>query len=395
MLNVNHISYICNRSGAVINTNKDFGVFGKVKELGNIEDIQKFEIIKNHIAKKSDEKTTIYKAIISLSENDALQNGFDKRENWEKLLKSQYSNIAKEMKIKSEDFEYLASLHMEKGHPHIHIMFWDKNQEIQKGAVHYSRLNNIRKHLEKDVFKDEIQKLYNKKDEDLKEFKGNTKSALDDFNVLFGLSKDDYKMYKDNILGLDVDTNKSKIFDIKLDNEVIKDITKDIYNLKNIIGKKGRLSYGFMTSAAKAEIDNISKKLIDSNLELETTLHKYRKSKIGITKFHTKNPKMIEKEKENIEKEINKILGNQILQIYKKIGSKEWSVKKEDFEESKQNYAKNEVATSLVFLVDNFTRQTNQNKQNLKNEKGKATSEQAKKDNIKKSEQKSSIDWER
>ena len=72
-LNINHFSYICKRPRAMHNDGKSFCCFGKVSEAGydKFGEINDFQYMKNHIEKKSKDKTTIYKCVISLTEEEA------------------------------------------------------------------------------------------------------------------------------------------------------------------------------------------------------------------------------------------------------------------------------------------------------------------------------------
>ena len=80
-LNVNHFKYICTRSRAMYNDGQQFCCFGKVSNLGynTFGEINDFDVIKNHIKEKSKSKTTLYKCVISLKEEDALQKNYDDR----------------------------------------------------------------------------------------------------------------------------------------------------------------------------------------------------------------------------------------------------------------------------------------------------------------------------
>lgn len=73
--------------------------------------------------------------------------------------------MADKIGIPSSNLEYCAAVHMDKGRPHIHFMFWDKEQGVKKPFVHSSVSNKIRIDLTKKIFEDELYQLYQLKNE--------------------------------------------------------------------------------------------------------------------------------------------------------------------------------------------------------------------------------------
>lgn len=399
-LNANHFSYICKRPGAMHNKEQDFCCFGKVEELGynKFGDINNFEYIKNHILEKSKNKTTFYKGVISLTEEDALEKGFDSRKKWEELIKNNASKIAKQMGIKIEDFEYVCSVHMEKGHPHMHFMAWDKNQEILKTTLPKSSFAKIRKALTNDIFKEDLQDLYNSKNKSKGDFKESVKDIFSELDDIFKMSDEEFKKYAEELESLDLELNKSKIFNKNLDEKYVKDILKDIYTLRKHLPKTGRLNYAFMPEDIKRELDLISQKILASNVEVRSSFSKYIESVKDLTKFSSKDEKYINKTVKSAEDELLNFTGNQILNICKKINLKEIEINKNDFQKTKEeiernqrNFERQEILGLVTNLISFMTKNENKNK---KIQKNKAESKEAKKELALKMQNKSQIDWE-
>ncbi len=387
-LNENHFSYICKRARAMYNEGKDFCCFGKVSELGynNFGNIDDFQKMKNHIKEKSKDKTVFYKCVISLIEEDAIEKGFDTRIRWEQLMKNNYSKLAKQLGIKIENFEYVCSVHMEKGHPHIHFIAWDKKQEILKTNIPKTNFANIRKILTNDIFKEDLQQLYDTKNKSKDEYKNYLEQILN-------ISDDEYSKILKELQSLDIDLNKSKLFNIKLEEKYINEIFKEIYLLRKSLPKTGRLSYAFMSDEIKQQLNLISKKIIDNNLELNTSFIKYIKSIKSITEFATKDEKYIEKNVKNAEDEILKFTSNQILKICKEMNNREFIFKREILEENRKQF-ENEQILNLVYNLMNFITKSDNKNKNRNIIKNKTESLVAKKELAKKLENKSQIDWE-
>ncbi len=79
---------------------------------------------------------------------------------------------AEKNSILPHNLQWAAAHHNERTHPHIHIVFWDKNQSITKQYVSPEIPKSIRIQLIKDTFADKIRLYLADKD--------NAKTALSD-----------------------------------------------------------------------------------------------------------------------------------------------------------------------------------------------------------------------
>jgi hypothetical protein len=82
-----------------------------------------YEIVKSEIANNDG---FVWRVIISLREVDALNFGYDKKEKWQVLLRRHLPDMAYKMGIKLDNLRWVAAIHMEKGHPHAHVMIGKK-----------------------------------------------------------------------------------------------------------------------------------------------------------------------------------------------------------------------------------------------------------------------------
>ena len=88
-----HVDYIATRKGVdkSINTH---GLFGNILGTDNVE-ILELEDIKKYIQGKSNENIDIFKTVISLREEDAMQYGFLNQKAWKNLLQERTFEIAR------------------------------------------------------------------------------------------------------------------------------------------------------------------------------------------------------------------------------------------------------------------------------------------------------------
>lgn len=160
--NIKHLYYIATRKNAVIN---EYGssIFGYYN-YGNLKpDIQKKEVAR-YIKTISEEKNNVYRGIVSLREDDAIRLGYTNRKQWEIMIQKNIQEIAKVMNIPFSRLEYCGVAHLKKGNPHLHYMFWDRNQKINRCYISEYQQNKIRDIITKGIYKEELQELYNERD---------------------------------------------------------------------------------------------------------------------------------------------------------------------------------------------------------------------------------------
>lgn len=158
-LNVRHVHYIATRPGAVYNQGCGFGLWGKLPgdDLIQIQnDLQKAERIVREVSKTH----TVYRSFLSVDDETGQTHGLYHRENWEQLVNAHIGVIAKEMDIKPENFCWLASMHCEKGHPHVHVVFWDNSdnprQEFIPQPLFDKKMEHIRAKFAGEINREQI-----------------------------------------------------------------------------------------------------------------------------------------------------------------------------------------------------------------------------------------------
>ncbi len=160
--NIKHLYYIATRTNAV-NNEHGSSIFGYYN-YGNLKpDIQKKEVAK-YIKNISEQKNNVYRGIISLREDDAIRLGYTNRKQWELMLQKNIQEIAKVMNIPFSRLEYCGVVHYKKGNPHLHYMFWDRSQKINKCYISTYQQNRIRDIITKGIYNEELQELYNERD---------------------------------------------------------------------------------------------------------------------------------------------------------------------------------------------------------------------------------------
>ena len=298
--NVKHLFYIADRTNAIKN---EYGssIFGYKNYQNLSKNVEKRDIAK-YIKKISERKNNVYRGIISLKEEDAIRLGYDKRENWETLLKSSIKDIAKVVNVPFSRLEYVGVVHLKKGNPHLHYMFWDKEQGINDYFITEHQQNKIRDIVTKKVYSEELKELYKQKDELKKEVLSN-----DLINYLKATN---------------VELCNGKIPYLKIKKSDKKEILRMFKEIAKKLNKTGSLKYAYMSEEIKDSLNKLSNKIISSNFDMQKSFNNFLKKTSEIADYFSD----YQKEK-IISSETNRIynsLGNKLLNLMK--GYKEISV---------------------------------------------------------------------
>lgn len=104
----------------------------------------------------------VWTFIYSLKREDAARLGYEKGENWRRLLLAHQTELAAAMKIPPSSFRWCAAFHDEKHHPHIHMMAW--STDPKQGYLTEKGIEQMRSQLSNDIFQDELLSIYQEKD---------------------------------------------------------------------------------------------------------------------------------------------------------------------------------------------------------------------------------------
>lgn len=139
-LNGRHLIYIATRPGAIHNKDCAFGMFGRLPDMETAEDINNLKTAHKVITEVS-HRRTIYRAVFSVNDETAKDYGLYDRAQWQKLITDKIAVLAgeHEMDIAREDFCWAASMHYEKGHPHVHVVYWDNGNKVRQEYMSQER----------------------------------------------------------------------------------------------------------------------------------------------------------------------------------------------------------------------------------------------------------------
>ncbi len=255
-------------------------------------------ILGNHLADLTANGQNIYRGIVSLSGQDAVELGYDKKENWESFMRTTIPDIAAQFHIPVDRLQWTAAVHMEKTHPHCHFMFWSKDPKVCSPYIHVSKQNKCREIFSKEMFRAE------------REQEVIAKTTARDLILDLGksITWDDFSSLKDNLTD---DTGSIRIPG-HLKAETLSALQEKLLELLNELPAKGRINYAFISPQIKDHVDAISRILL-SHPDLRREFVNYLQATENITKTYSPAASKIEYSRHAAEKDLYKRLGNIIL----------------------------------------------------------------------------------
>lgn len=390
MLNRNHLNYIANRPGSMKNQGQEHGLFGKLDGMDETGDIKDLDAALDRITEVSNRHTNVYKAVLSITEEDALMLGLDRRGAWERLLESNMDSIARGMEIPLHRLEWTASVHQENRHPHAHIMFWDREQGVKGYFTQPQRVNAIRGELLKSVFAEQFAGLYAEKTRTEGVLREEGSEMLDDMeSFIGGMSAKEFEKYRDKLSTLSPSYNIGALTGRHgtPSDEALHAVSKQLFDLAAIVPRRGRLAYGYIPPDVKQRLDDMAKTIMNAHAPSRRAYAGYLKTAADISRMYTGDAAKHEEARRKAEERILKMLGNKLLDAIKVIREKENDLQGEQL--------RRDMMLDLAVEFFSLLSRTNQQEQaKLKQYKSGELSKAAKIELARRTESKG-LDWDR
>lgn len=290
-LNRKHLQYIATRPGAAHNKGCSFGLWGKLPGMTEIDSINNLEIAKNTITAVSKEHT-IYRAVFSVEAKDALKKGLYKRKEWEKVINAKIGILARERGWKEKDLCWVAGQHYAKGHPHVHVMYWDSSDEIRQEHTPKEAFEimaeHVRAEFNKEIYREELTALRGEKKKEQTEIKLKLRALLKEANIAEAL-------------------NLTHVSPQALDHLSVK-----LGELVATAPQSGSLKYAYMKGEYKEKLDAYITEVLQIS-DLSAELKKYDKAVIDLSKLYGNGAEQQQFELEKARKALYKDMGNAVL----------------------------------------------------------------------------------
>jgi hypothetical protein len=383
-----HTEYIGRRIGAALNEGMKHGLFGDVdgkraEETANLQELSRY------VEAKTKDGAIAYRAIISLAEADALRLGYDDPEKWRELVRASMPDMCEKIGIPIQNLEYAAAVHRDKGHPHVHILFWDKNQGVKEAFVHPKVSSAIRSGIIKRVFAEEMAKLAEIKNEARAAALENAGGFFSEFTDAFAdMSPRQYAAAVERLKHEGALADGKLIYS-RFNTADMRELGGDLLKLAERVPKKGRLYYKLMPQDVKDEIRAFIEKVLEKNADCDREFKRYAGAAMKLSMYYTDNPETHAKAFDTAFDDMTARLGNAVLRSIKKM-------KQTEREHRREAWRREMIESMITEFFGILARAANaeNNKLNHAVRTGEL-SKQAKKELAMKLENASGYDWER
>ena len=319
--NYAHIGYIATRPGAVKNEGMRHGLFGKL-EPGAIKEFDTWQEAARLVRELSYRRVNMYRGIISFSPETAAELGLSNHKTWEDYIDRHILTLAKFNGIRVQDLQWVAAHHNEKGHPHIHVVFWNKNQRTMVPFVHPSIPDKIRKQLIRDTFAERIKAYCEDKQQAKEHLSAITDEMIDEFEkYMEQLHPQEYRRLR----------------------EAFGRITDD---------EKGRLYYKLLPEDVKVEVDAFVAFLKENNEYIRNLVQDYVESKTRLAMLYDTDPTHIKEQQEKAVAEADKLIANKILDVIRTMLCKDREVQSFEYTEARKAYFTEQMICEILIALE-------------------------------------------
>ncbi len=178
-------------------------------------------------SKLSNHKGNVWTAIISLKREDAHRLQYEDLKSWKILVRALQNNLAENLQIDYDQFEWYGAFHNEAHHPHIHLMMFSNDE--RQGYLNQKSIDNIRGAFAREIFKHDLLNIYQKQTQ----------------------YRDQLKLSSETFIKAQID----EIRDIFKPN---KEIELRLIDLAKVLSTtKGKHTYGYLPKPTKKMVDEI------------------------------------------------------------------------------------------------------------------------------------------
>ncbi len=348
--NYAHVRYIARRRGVMKNEGMGHGLFGKL-ESGELKQFDTWKEIASHVYYLSKEGKNIYRSIISFERSTARELDLIRQKDWRQYIEAHIAILAEKNGIKIQDLGFTCAVHDERHHPHLHVVFWDKEQKISKNFVHQSVPNSIRKQLIKDTFASRINEYYAEKDAARAAVREITDKEVAEFEEYIKEARPkEYERIKDWFETFDEDAIYADPVYGVFNDKAMLPLVKMLFEIKDMIPKDGRIVYKLLPEEVKAKIDELVIAMLKSNSGLRRAVNRYVESKMNLVKLYGNDKKYLSGKRKEFQKEAERLIANRITRTVKTLCQKE---RNNRFSEEERRYYTEQF---IIELLEMFSR---------------------------------------
>lgn len=353
--NYAHIGYIATRPGAVKNEGMRHGLFGKL-DPGEMQEFATWQEAARLVRELSYRRVNIYRGIISFTPQTAAELGLTDHSAWEDYIDQQILTLAKYNGIRVQNLQWVAAHHNERGHPHIHVAFWDKNQRTMVPFVHPSIPDKIRRQLIRDTFADKIQTYCEQKQRAKEQLATSADDLVDEFErYMEQLHPSEYKRLREAFGHITDDELGTIPLDGVLNSADLARLIPHLFALKDKMPKKGRLAYKLLPEDVKVEVDAFVAILKENCEYIGNLVNEYANAKCQLAMLYDTDPGHLEEQRQKGIAEADKLIANKVLEAVRVLLHKDRESRSFEYSEAQKAYYTEQMVCEILMALEQNT----------------------------------------
>ena len=350
--NYAHIGYIATRPGTVKNEGMRHGVFGKL-EPGEVREFSTWQEAARLVRELSYRRVNLYRGIISFSPETAAELGLTHHKTWEDYMERHILTLEKYNGIRVQNLQWVAAHHNERGHPHIHVVFWDKNQRTMVPFVHPSIPDKIRRQLIRDTFSEKIQAYCEAKQRAREQLTAAAVDLVDEFEqYMERLHPSEYKRLRETFGHITDDELGAASLDDVLSADGLARFIPSLFALKEKMPKKGRLACKLLPEEVKAELDAFIGSLKTDCKYIGNLVNEYADAKCQLSMLYDADPAHVEEQRRKGIAEADKLIANKVLEAIRTMLRKDRETGSFEYAEARKAYYTERLICEILMALE-------------------------------------------
>lgn len=370
--------YIATRPRVAKNEGMNHGLFGKLTP-GAITEFEDWRAVARLAYQNSKKHITMYRSIVSFDEEVAAELMLTDQKAWQRYIEKHILTIAEKNGIRPSNLQWACALHKEKGHPHIHVVFWDSSTDaarIKNPFTPPAVPNAIRIQMIKDTFPDKIRAFGEQKNMAAAGLRQFSNELVEDFEQhIRQLEKQKYRRLRQ-----EYDEEAELFGEFGFEDEVLNQIADRVFRIKAALPAKGRISYQLLPPAVKKQVDELVAYLLKNVPTLLEQKEKYIESKLNMTQLYGSNDKYIQSSKARFSEEADKIIANRILGMVKGLNRLDSEYRSADYHHSRRMFYAEQLLLESLAILSSLTDYQDRQLEELYGKQGGDLSKEAKKE---------------
>lgn len=301
-----HVMYAAKRP-------RSHGLFGPDHDPPSLGEVQK-ELSQHH--------GIVWRLVLSLREDTAIKMGYTERKEWEKAIRAGVPEAARAMGIPESNLRWVAAYHAELGHPHVHLVVWEKNPQRSRGVISPGERKDVRKAFIRSIYAAERSRLGAEKTairDMLRELAGNETSRARELVRKSFLLREDVRA---------LDGNPAGVAPVLTPGDR-KELARRLENLARVMPGKGRIALKYMPADTRSAAMEVADWLLGKP-GFAASANRYREIAREMAGHYTSNKQKLGRAEENAYGDLRDRVAQVVLknaaQVQKRnSGSRRWS----------------------------------------------------------------------